>query len=98
MRDFTRKDLLLIALVAMFLSLMPAQPASAHNEPTTCSVTTNATTGYKLVFVGHIKDGDTVYLQQNGTSKRIYRGHTYTNRKEAASVHSANGWTKICSG
>lgn len=98
MKNFTRKDLLLIALVTMFLSLMPARPAAGHSAASTCSVSKDATTGNKLVFVGHIKDGDTVYLQQNGMSKRIYRGHTYTNRKETASVHSANGWTKICSG
>ncbi len=84
-----------LIIVALFATSLPAH---AHNEATTCSVTTNATTGYKTVFVGHIKDGDSVYLQQANKSKRIYRGHTYTNRTETASVHSANGWTQICSG
>jgi hypothetical protein len=89
----------LIGIFAVAAYVTPAKAAvQAHADPTTCSVTTNATTGYKTVFVGHIKDGDTVYLQQANKSRRIYRGHTYTNRSEAASVHSANGWTQICSG
>ncbi len=84
--------LIIVAIIATSL------PAQAHDAPTTCSVTTNATTGDKVVFVGHLRDGEAIYLQQAGKSKRIYRGHTYTNRTEAASVHSANGWTEICSG
>lgn len=88
-----------LIIAALLATSLPAKAAvQAHNAPTTCSVTTNATTGYKTVFVGHIKDGDTVYLQQANKSKQIFRGHTYTNRSEAASVHSANGWTQICSG
>lgn len=89
------------AVITAFLSMLSpstATPAQAHSEPSTCSVTTNATTGYKQIFVGHVKDGESLYRQQNGTSKQIYRGHTYTNRAERVDVYTSNGWTWVCGG
>lgn len=93
-------QLFFAAAIVAILMLLPANvaPVQAHDAPTTCSVSTNDTTGYKIVFVAHIKDGDAVYSQQNGVSKRIYRGHTHTNRAEPVSVHSASGWTEVCAG
>ncbi len=92
------KRLLLSTAAALLLANAATAPAQAHNAPTTCSVSTDKTTKYKTIFVGHIRDGETVWLQQDNKSKQIWRGHTYTSSKSAASVHISNDWTKICSG
>ena len=92
--------LLFAAIVIAFLfSLSPATatPAVAHSEPSTCSISIDKATGSKNIFVGHVKDGEKLWLQQDGKSKRIYRGHTYTGSKGAASVHTDVGWVTVCS-
>lgn len=92
---------LFAAIITAFLyTLSPAAatPVQAHNEPTTCSVSTSAATGNKIVFIYHIRDGEGVYTQQDGVSTRIYRGRNDTLSSGAVVVHISNGWIAICSG
>lgn len=98
--DGIAQQLLFAATIVVFLSMFPANatPVEAHDAPTTCSVSINKTTKYKQIFVGHVRDGETVFYKQNGVEKQIYRGHTYTNRAETVSVTIGRGGTEICSG
>lgn len=92
------KQILSIALIAFAILAAYTTPAKAHTEPSSCSVSTG-TSGYKQVFVYHVKDNEKLWLTVDGvTTKRIYRGLTQTTTEGSVKVNSADGWTQICSG
>lgn len=86
-----------LLIIACLLVYAPT-PAQAHSAPSACSVRTSPNTGYKIIFVGHIKDGESVYSQQDGASTMLSRGHTYTTSASPVTVYKSNGWVAICSG
>lgn len=91
-------NFLYTALIITALIAASVTPAQAHAEPSTCSVDTG-TSGYKQVFVYHVKDGAKLWLTVDGvTTKRIYRGLTQTTTSGSVKVNAADGWAQICSG
>lgn len=91
-------QLLYTALIVTALVATYTTPAKAHAEPSSCSVSTG-TSGYKQVFVYHVKDNENLWLTVDGvTTKRIYRGLTQTTTSGSVKVNAADGWAQICSG
>jgi hypothetical protein len=70
--------LLAAAVIANVLTAaQPAPVADAHDAPSTCDVTVERNTGYKKVFIYHVRDGEALWLTIDGvTQRRIYRGLT----------------------
>lgn len=99
LRKAAHRLLSALLIIATIAASQPAPVALAHNAPSTCDVSVERNTGYKKIFIYHVRDGDQLWLTKDGvTTSRIYRGLTQTSTTGTVSVNIANGWAEVCSG